>query len=477
MGQNEELKVLMTGKSIIKYLAAGSAAAVLVSGITVSGFSADEQPEPAGVHVAVSGSDETGDGTADAPYATVSAAAEAAPGSVILIHAGDYGPVVLGTECSGSEEMPTIIRPAENEAAVIHAEDGNGISVVNACHISVEGLDIEGGTHGIVYESTREAGAQPLTDISIRNCTVHGVRGVHGICVYARNDLAPVRNLTIEGCEVYDCECGSSESVVLNGNVDGFLITGNRIHDNNNIGIDMIGFEGTAMHPDDDSGRNPYEADMVRNGVCTGNVVYNISSEGNPDYYEDGEYDLCADGIYVDGGQDIEIYNNFIFNCDIGVEVATEHSPDENELFRVSGVSVHDNVIADCTGWAGLGFGGYEDGLGFTEECVFEHNTLVDNAAQIGVQRSRNNRVSANLVIGGESGVEFSEECSREDMVNDISGNIFSGTEDEESLEEEFGKVYPDRTEIADGFRSLTGEAGSRFVPDRDLMDLYMSGK
>ena len=24
-------------------------------------------------------------------------------------------------------------------------------------------------------------------------------------------------NITIEGCEVYDCECGSSESVVLAG--------------------------------------------------------------------------------------------------------------------------------------------------------------------------------------------------------------------------------------------------------------------
>ena len=93
------------------------------------------------------------------------------------------------------------------------------------------------------------------------------------------------------------------------------------------------------------------------------------------------------------------------------------------------------------------------------------------------MQRSRNNLVSANLVIGGESGVEFSEECRREDMVNDIRGNIFSGTEDAESLEEEFGKVYPDRTEIADGFRSLTSEAGSRFVPDGDLMELYMSGK
>ena len=347
--------------------------------------------------------------------------------------------------------------------------------------------------------SIREAGEDPLTDISIRNCTVHGVRGIHGINVYACNDLAPVTDLTIEGCEVYDCECGSSESLVLNGNIDGFLIAGNKIHDNNNIGIDMIGFEGWAMNPDDDAAgpddatgnpddsatvdsnkttaagsRNPYDMDQVRNGICRDNVVYNISTEGNPYYYEDGEYDPSAGGIYVDGGRDIEIFNNFIFRCDIGLEVATEHSPDDNELFKVSGVRVHDNVIADCNGWTGICFGGYDKDLGFTEDCEFDHNTLVDNAAQIGVQRSRNNRIHANLIIGGETGVEFNDYCSEEDMINDISGNAAAEIEDEESWDEEYGAYYSDRAKIVSGFRSLIEDTGSRFVPDDNMMELYM---
>ena len=428
------------------------------------------------VHVAVNGSDESGKGTEDSPYATVSAAAQAEPASIIIVHEGEYGPVQLGPESSGREQAPTVIRPAEGEKAVIHAEDGTGLSIVNASHIAVEGLEIEGGTHGIYYESTREAG-QELTDICFRNCTVHGIRGIHGICVYARNDLSPVKNLTVDGCEVYDCECGSSESMVLNGNIDGFTISGNCIHDNNNIGIDMIGFEGTAKHPDADSGKNEYEYDMVRNGICTGNVVYNISTDGNEAYYEDGEYDPCAGGIYVDGGQNIEINNNFVFNCDIGLEVATEHSPDENELFRVSGVKVHDNVIADCTGWTGICFGGYESDLGFTEDCVFEHNTLVDNAAQIGVQRSRNNRITSNLIIGGETAVEYSEDCNEEDMVNEIRGNAFCEIEDEESWMTGYGKMYQDRTEISDGFRSLIDGIGSAYVPDEELMELYYSAQ
>ena len=466
------------------------------------------------VHVAAGGSDEAGSGTQDAPFATVSHAAHAMPGSLILVHEGVYGPIELGPECSGSEGSPTVIRAAEGETAVFRAaepesaavsatigntgyelaadeepseeyeeEDRVCISLINVCHISLEGLETEGGTHGITYLSTREAGEDPLTDISIRNCTVHGVRGIHGINVYACNDLAPVTDLTIEGCEVYDCECGSSESLVLNGNIDGFLIAGNKIHDNNNIGIDMIGFEGWAMHPDDATGnpdgtaagsRNPYDADQVRNGICRDNVVYNISTEGNPYYYEDGEYDPSAGGIYVDGGRDIEIFNNFIFRCDIGLEVATEHSPDDNELFKVSGVRVHDNVIADCNGWTGICFGGYDKDLGFTEDCEFDHNTLVDNAVQIGVQRSRNNRIHANLIIGGETGVEFNDYCREEDMVNDISGNAAAEIEDEESWDEEYGAYYSDRAKIVSGFRSLIEDTGSRFVPDDNMMELYM---
>ena len=445
------------------------------------------------IHVAADGSDETGSGTMEAPFATIAYAAESMPGSHIIVHEGEYRPFELGPECSGSEEFPTVIRAAEGERVVIDAEVGEnatadaaegettsgqktdriGISLLNVRHISVEGLEVRGGTHGIRYLSTNEAGEEPLADISIRNCTVHGVRGIHGINVYACNDRAPVADLTIEGCEVYDCECGSSESLVLNGNIDGFLIAGNRVHDNNNIGIDMIGFEGLAKHPDGVGNGNPYDADQVRNGICRDNVIYNISTEGNPAYYEDGEYDLSAGGIYVDGGRDIEICNNFIFRCDIGLEVATEHSPDDNELFRVTGVRVHDNVIADCTGWTGICFGGYDRDLGFTEECEFDHNTLVDNEVQIGVQRSRNNRIYANLIIGGETGVEYNEDCRKEDMVNDIRGNVSAEIGDEESWREEYGASYEDREEIADGFHSRVEEIGSRFVPDEDMMELY----
>ena len=79
--------------------------------------------------------------------------------------------------------------------------------------------------------------------------------------------------------------------MVLNGNVEHFVVSHNKVHDNDNIGIDFIGFEGECPTP---------ALDQARNGVCTDNVVYNITSYGNPAYGKD----RSADGLYVDGGRE-----------------------------------------------------------------------------------------------------------------------------------------------------------------------------
>ncbi len=417
------------------------------------------------IHVAAWGSDSEGNGTEERPYATPGyAATKTVPGSEVVVHEGTYGQFEIGEEASGTETEPVVFRAAKDEKVLIQSVPGSeaiagesvGIYMTNVENITLEGFEVTGGTHGIYYESLQSRGDRPLRNICIRNCTVHGIRGTHGICVYARNDLAPVENMVMSGCHVYDCECDSSESTVFNGNIEGFTIEGNLIHDNNNIGIDMIGFEGNAKH---NSSRfdNPYDADFVRKGECYGNIVYNISAEGNDAYLEDGEYDLCADGIYVDGGQDIKIHDNFVFNCDIGLEVATEHSPDDNELFRVSGIEVYDNVVASCNGWCGMCFGGYDADLGFTEECSFHNNTFVDNAVTIGVQRSRDNKIYDNIFVGSGSEIEYNPDVAKSDTINVFEGNISS--EDGEG--------------ILDGFISLKTGKGSSFVPDSKYVEIY----
>ena len=142
-----------TTKGFASRLFASSLMLALVFGLCGCGSLRQDQAEQKVVHVAVDGNDESGNGTIDAPYATVSAAADTAPASIIVMHEGEYGPIELGPDCSGNDQFQTIIRPAEDEKVLVHAGDGMGISLLNASNITVEGLEIEGGTHGIYYES------------------------------------------------------------------------------------------------------------------------------------------------------------------------------------------------------------------------------------------------------------------------------------------------------------------------------------
>lgn len=92
-------------------------------------------------------------------------------------------------------------------------------------------------------------------------------------------------------------------------------------------------------------------------------------------------------------------------------------------------------------------------------------------------QRSRKNRICANLVLGGEEGVFFEPACQEEGQVNEISRNAAAEIINEESWTEEYGTSYSDRSEAADGFRPLIENTGSRFVPDEEQMKIYKAQK
>ncbi len=440
------------------------------------------------LHVSAKGDARVADGSIAHPYPTIpDALAAVKPGMTISIHSGIYQPFEVNARCSGMEKAPVTISAAKGERPVIRCKGLIGIHLINVDNLIISGLEVNGGTHGIYYESTPAQGEKALNNITIQNCIVHNINGTHGVCFYAANDKAPAKNIIMENCEVFDCRCGSSESVAFNGNIDGFTICNNRIYNNDNIGIDMIGFEGTAKHKNRYKG-NAYDVDFVRNGKCYGNSVYAISTYGNKAYCEGRGYDLCAGGIYVDGGQNIEIYNNFIFNCDIGIEVATEHSPEDNPLFCVSGIEVHDNIIAKCKGFCGMAFGGYAPDLGFAKNCSFHNNTFIDNPVQIAVQRSANNQIHHNLFVGGDIGIEYNTDCAEADLVNEFGENYFcmeGGIRDLISTGHYgYALIFPramqkrqkkieNRIDMLDGLHSNIDGFGSAFVPDEETVSRY----
>jgi hypothetical protein len=132
------------------------------------------------------------------------------------------------------------------------------------------------------------------------------------------------------------------------------------VHDNNNIGIDVIGFERTAPDP---------AVDQARDGVVSGNLVYNITSKGNPAYQNEEN----SDGIYVDGGTRILIERNVMHDVDFGIELASEHKD------RATSYIIARNNLIYHAHTAGVSIGGYSPQRGHTDHCTVVNNTLYEN--------------------------------------------------------------------------------------------------
>src|SRR5438552_2039429 len=245
-------------------------------------------------------------------FSTVAAGVGAAQaGDTVTVRAGTYNEAVSFGR-SGSAAAFITLRGEPGAILDGAGGSGQGITISSRNYIRVTGMTVQnfmgsGTPMGISVEGSSSF-------IELRNNLVHNIESpngnAHGIAFYG-TAATPMTNIVVEGNEIRNCRLGQSESLVLNGNVSGFTVAGNVVHDNDNIGIDFIGFESTG----------PLGQDQARNGICVDNVVYNISSATNPTYGGD----RSADGIYVDGGRDRAIERNNGDNGHISVEVASEH--------------------------------------------------------------------------------------------------------------------------------------------------------
>ncbi len=323
----------------------------------------------------------TNPGTLALPWRTIQKAASTlGPGDTALVRGGIYSErVTVNVSGSAAGGMVTL----QNYPGETPIVDGTGLGVpaadtglfllVNRAYVVIKGFEIRNyktASSALVPAGIQVIGASH--HIELRNNNIHHIENnfngdaanAFGIAAFGTSATQSLNNLVLDGNDVHDLKTGSSESVVLNGNVEQFLVTNNRVHDNNNIGIDFIGFEGTCPAS---------SLDQARNGVCRGNTVWNIDTKGNPAYFSGGQYDLSAGGIYVDGGANITIERNLIYACDIGIEVASEHAGR-----FASAILVRDNVVRHCL-TEGIAVGGYASSVGWAQNCTFTNNTLFQN--------------------------------------------------------------------------------------------------
>jgi hypothetical protein len=411
-------------------------------------------------YVATSGSD-SNPGTQAAPWKTVQhAATSVKAGDTVNIRVGVYNeavtPSVSGSAAAGSITFQSY----PGETATL---DGTGLKVVNGQsglfnisgrdYITVSGLEIRNFTSSSdsqvpvgIYVSGADSNIQLLSNhvhnitttapANANNCASNAL----GIAIYGTQAPASINNLTVSGNEVDHNKTGCSETLTLNGNVESFTVTGNLIHDNNNIGIDAIGYEGTS----------PQAAyDRARNGTISGNTIYKITSFGNPDY---GNV-YAADGIYVDGGTHIVIERNTVHDTDLNVELASEHKGKLTDY-----ITLRNNLIYHGNS-NGISIGGYDSKRGGTDHCTIVNNTLYANDVQqtgsgeFQVQYYATNNVFKDNIVYANASQDlfFNNYTKSESNPVDVDYNLYYSTDAANAQWIWNGKTYTGFTKYLSG--------------------------
>ena len=239
------------------------ASAVQVQAVPLTGTTTAGGPRT--LSVSPTGSDHNS-GSVTSPLKTPQVAADrlGAIGGTVIFAGGRYAQqrVKLFNRSHITLEAAPGAKPVLDGKGLTPTDDDSGmVDIRNSSFITIDGLTITGYRTtsikkvpiGIYVTGSGNA-------ISLRNNHIYDLgndnptlgsmdMNAHGIAVYGRDASKPISNVSIVGNQLDHLVLGASESLVLNGNVDGWAITDNDIHDNNNIGIDAIGFESTIPGP------------------------------------------------------------------------------------------------------------------------------------------------------------------------------------------------------------------------------------
>jgi hypothetical protein len=342
-------------------------------------------------YVATNGND-ANNGTINAPWKTIQKAVNTVTaGGTIQIRGGVY-PEKINVAKSGNSTSGFITIQNYNwesvtvDASGIPGNSDNIFYLYNRNYVRIKGLELR----NCVVPDNHDGAAIFIEGkgdhLEVLNCIIHDITGKNamGITVYGTNKNNAVQNLLIDGNEIFDCEPAPSEALTLNGNVRLFQVTNNVVHDVNNIGIDMIGGEGTCPKAANDN---------ARNGLCSGNTVYRARSNYGGGY---------AAGIYIDGGDTIIVERNEVHDCDLGMEIGCENKG------KVATMNIIRNNLLYHNDKRGLSFGGYDyPATGKVKDCKFYNNTCYLNDVL--------------NVDEGELYIEYANNC-------EVKNNVFYGS-------------------------------------------------
>jgi hypothetical protein len=361
-------------------------------------------------YVSTAGSD-FNPGTLSAPFRTIQHAAHTAvAGDTVRVRGGVYHEKVylpnsgdtisgyitftsypgetaivdgIGVRCCGSNGQDGLFTLTTNSYIIIQ---GFEIRNYTSSNSSVPvGIDFEGAGNYLQILNNR------IHNIATRGSSCNSANAL-GIALYGNEAPASINHVTIMGNEVDHNTTGCSETVTVNGNVQYWVEAHNFIHDDNNIGMDFIGFE--SMSPN-------ASYDQARDGWNFANTIYSISSSNNPVYERNC---WCADGFYADGGTRIIVERDLVHDVDIN-EAASEQPGHKSSY-----VTIRNNVIYNMNA-PGLSIGGASgSATGGSDHIVLVNNTLYNDSTKVSGQGefqiqyfATNNTFENNVVYATQS--------------------------------------------------------------------------
>ncbi|MBK0383651.1 right-handed parallel beta-helix repeat-containing protein [Pedobacter sp. SD-b] len=349
-------------------------------------------------YVATTGSD-SNSGTISSPFKTIQKGLDVAgPGSDIYVRGGVYNERLNWTN-SGTTNNDVVLRNYGSEVVYLDGSTASAqdamIIVNDKSNLTIKGINIRNNIRayakGIyVYGS----GA----NVSIQDCKLYnigwstdktivpsGANQANPLVVVGTGATA-YSNIYIAGTEIYDCVTGYSECLTLNGNINGFLIDNNNVHDNTNIGIDVAGhYSYTGA---------PAAVNQARNGTVSNNTVSNCVS-----------LVAISAGIYADGAFNIDIVRNKLTGNGCGISLGCENANNTSSEIEVKdnfiynnrtagiiiganafGSKVTDAVVTNNTFFKNYAVGGYGGEIHFqnVDGLTFKNN-IVQSASNVAV--------------------------------------------------------------------------------------------
>ncbi len=332
-------------------------------------------PDPGELFVSPMGDDKRGTGAFGSPFRTPGAACAAArPGDTVYLRPGVYAPFEIPV--SGTEENPITVRtlPGEEHQAVIEGDlllhrtyggpgipedeaTRDGIYIRSQDYLHIRDLAIRNIWRCGIFvrgDEGEQHGHHVLANnlITMTGSSAIYVGGNNSSTIIPRDEprLARVTDVVMEYNDLSKTNVitdyndnpnnpqgepgGVAEAISVAANAANIITRYNDVHDTRQYGID-------------------YKAG-VRGGEIYGNRVWNVERYG----------------IYLDTGrrfvEDVAIYNNHVWNCDLGIvlareagnkdidyDVFTAQEGPEDFLQTLSNIDVYNNLVWD-TNLAGI---------------------------------------------------------------------------------------------------------------------------